>query len=445
MPRRQASSGSAMPAASGAGSDGLDTSSAAAGAAGGGKDSRGPSADVSFVSYNVLSSHLSEPSHPPFRLRDPADLDPDTRFDRLLTKLEPHVKRGAVIALQELSRDWAGRLHVFFRGQGYTMVNSQYGNPFNGYMGVGLAYPDDGFELMEVREKRISDTKRWPRAPPPGVLEQAWNMATAVPLGVWNGAWGGVKRATPGFVWSGLRAAVGACKRAVGPDVWDSVRIGGDPSEDIWVASKRRFNAAVLMRLRDRGTGARFAVGTYHMPCAFRTMPLMVVHASLVAQYVQTVAGDDPHVLLGDFNFKPHSDSSCYKLLTTGKLETGHPDYPHPRPYDSWRPDLALPYVSAYAAASDDGSTEPEFTNYVTMPDGEEFCETLDYVFHSSDVETVEVLPLPPKAEAPPMPWADEPSDHLLIGATLRIPGVKPETEAEGGQGADSADDADGR
>ena len=41
----------------------------------------------------------------------------------------------------EVDLEWAGRMHVFFSERDYTVVFAQYGKPFNGYMGVMLAWP----------------------------------------------------------------------------------------------------------------------------------------------------------------------------------------------------------------------------------------------------------------------------------------------------------------
>lgn len=157
---------------------------------------------VRVATYNVLSSHLADPSH--FPRCAPADLDAAVRLPRVLAKLraetaqkasrsdaihtrEESVRRAramrwaarrtvhsralthapplapthecdaaarrampvgalggcvqSVIALQEVSMDWAGELHTFFAAEGYQFVTALYGRYFNGYMGVGLAWP----------------------------------------------------------------------------------------------------------------------------------------------------------------------------------------------------------------------------------------------------------------------------------------------------------------
>ena len=136
-----------------------------------------------------------------------------------------------------------------------------------------------------------------------------------------------------------------------------------------------------------------------------------------------------PAVLAGDFNFKPHAGEACYQLVTTGRLEPTHPHYPQPPAWEPWRPELSTPFTSAYAAASEDGKTEPAFTNFVSMPD-DEFCDTLDYVFVSPGVSVTGVDALPSKGDCGPMPNKQQPSDHLCIAADLDVPLAEATAEA---------------
>ena len=119
--------------------------------------------------YNVLSSHLSEATH--FRSCLPANLDPETRFSRCLTKLDKECSRGSVICLQEVSRTWEGRLHTFFDERKYSLVTGMYGRRFNGYMGVGIAYPREMYAMKACEVDVLADREKWPldpRPPPPG-------------------------------------------------------------------------------------------------------------------------------------------------------------------------------------------------------------------------------------------------------------------------------------
>ena len=55
-------------------------------------------------SYNVLSSHLADPSY--FTNCTPDYLDAGYRYDLLLKKMDTEVDRKAIICLQEVSADW---------------------------------------------------------------------------------------------------------------------------------------------------------------------------------------------------------------------------------------------------------------------------------------------------------------------------------------------------
>ena len=67
---------------------------------------------------------------------------------------------------------------------------------------------------------------------------------------------------------------------------------------------------------------------------------------------------------------------------------------------------------------------EPEFTNYAWTPwGGTQFCETLDYIWLSPEWHVDDVVDLPSRSEltVESFPSQDEPSDHMLIGATLSL------------------------
>ncbi|CAE7234408.1 CCR4 [Symbiodinium natans] len=124
-------------------------------------------------------------------------------------------------------------------------------------------------------------------------------------------------------------------------------------------------------------------------------------------------------VLCGDFNTLSCSGSSSskyddvagYELLTTGLLATGHPEHPAQHGWALF--DLKAPFCmqSAYVVKL---GREPSFTSRTST-----FTATMDYIFVGDAIEVVDVLPLP--EECPPCPNKDHPSDHLPIGANLRM------------------------
>jgi len=61
---------------------------------------------IRFTSYNVLSSHLSEASS--HTGSNPAQLEPAYRFELIKTRMEREIQSDSIIALQEVSHQWAG-------------------------------------------------------------------------------------------------------------------------------------------------------------------------------------------------------------------------------------------------------------------------------------------------------------------------------------------------
>ena len=52
-----------------------------------------------------------------------------------------------------------------------------------------------------------------------------------------------------------------------------------------------KWNAALLVHLRDIDSDRQFAVATYHMPAAWRDTTLMMIHAALSVKLAQQAAG----------------------------------------------------------------------------------------------------------------------------------------------------------
>jgi mRNA deadenylase 3'-5' endonuclease subunit Ccr4 len=104
--------------------------------------------NVRVASYNVLSSHLAQPDH--FSTLNPDHLKASHRLPVVLRKLDDEIQRQSIICLQEISYDWAGSLHTHFANQGYHLVTGLYGNKPNGYMGVGIAFPTSGWNVLDV-------------------------------------------------------------------------------------------------------------------------------------------------------------------------------------------------------------------------------------------------------------------------------------------------------
>eukprot|EP00577_Skeletonema_sp_RCC1716_P007995 CAMPEP_0113401728 /NCGR_PEP_ID=MMETSP0013_2-20120614/16859_1 /TAXON_ID=2843 ORGANISM="Skeletonema costatum, Strain 1716" /NCGR_SAMPLE_ID=MMETSP0013_2 /ASSEMBLY_ACC=CAM_ASM_000158 /LENGTH=733 /DNA_ID=CAMNT_0000286979 /DNA_START=115 /DNA_END=2319 /DNA_ORIENTATION=- /assembly_acc=CAM_ASM_000158 len=418
--------------------------------------------NVRIVSYNVLSSKLARPSH--FTHSDPDHLTMEYRLPLILQKLEEEMNRSTsssdvagmedevskedeqspsppptIFALQEICYSFTSELHTFFAQRGYQFVTGLYGKSFNGYMGIGIAYPTEHFETVKVDICRLSDERigGWPR-------EEIDESAA--------------QKKGPGFIELFSNAINQFIRNQIRNRVIKQLPLGGqsikfikklgsnlqeDKPIDPWEMSENRFNVLVSVALRHRhnngassGDGT-FLISNYHMPCAFYAPPVMNIHAEMVVRRVQTLAADVyeslhedkeedidtiPYILAGDFNVMP--DSPHYKLITTGRLDESDPTYPPSKFGVDWTVE-AEAMGSAYAVVGE----EPEFTNYAhTQGQEEPFIGTLDYIFLSREGKTTriwkvnEVTKLPSKAESGgPFPNAVEPSDHYLISADLEL------------------------
>lgn len=285
------------------------------------------------------------------------------------------VAAGAVICLQEVSTDWAAKLHVHFAERGYHMMHMGYGNRFDGYMGVALAFSCSKFRLQNARIERVADLRNWPRPAPLGFRART--------------------RAWAAGLWRALRKE----RRPL------------DPVTD----AKRRANQLIMARLECRESGAAFCVGTYHMPCQFRVPVVMVTHMALALRELQLWAGAAPLIFCGDFNVKP--GDSAYRLVTEGELEQSDEHYPEPTANGGWEPRIQYAMRSAYADAL---GAEPELTNWAFTRGSEgDFKDTLDYIFVSDGVDVAGVKPI--RVTDGPLPTEAEPSDHVLIAADLSV------------------------
>lgn len=332
-----------------------------------------------IASYNVLSSSLCAP--PDFPACTPENLHPSNRLPRVQAKLETEIRQSAIICLQEVSRTWCGPLQIFFLSHDYEFAHSLYGSAFNDYMGVAVAWPRR-MQLQQLEAVRVADVKlKPPRAPPPPPPPSLWRRAMD-------------------YVWA---------------LVFPGSQVG--KIDNVWDLALNRFNTMVAARLRCPDTKAEVVVGTYHMPCMFDKPQVMTIHAALCAQTLQRISGTTPHILAGDFNFKPGDPQ--YRLITTGTLADPH--RPPAMPGDSWSVDLEHAMHSAYKERL---GAEPRFTNYNKFRGGAPFIDTLDYIFCAPGVVVEDVLPLPadPEQVAGPFPTETEPSDHLMVAATVSVP-----------------------
>lgn len=336
----------------------------------------------------VISS-LSDPeSHTSCK---PQNLNEQNRYQLLVARLEKLVQEQAIICLQEVSILWASRLHTFFVNRQYLFVFGGYGSKFNGYMGVAIAIPLTKYNILDVDIAQIGGTK--PSFRP---FVRTWLQALIEDLIV--------------------APLLGIAK---GLGILPLLRLV--PMDNPWPVVINKGNQLVSCRLKPNVNTSEesFLVGTYHMPCVYWDPKFMTIHSSLVTQYFQRLAGNHPYILTGDFNITP--TSGAYQLLTTGSLPSNSPEFPYIPRGDPWLPTVT-PMRSAYRLASPQG-TEPPFTNYGQFKTNPPFINSLDYIFLSKQwaVDGVGALAHSIAEFSGPLPADEEPSDHLMISAALRL------------------------
>ena len=348
----------------------------------------GGGASVRVTTYNVLSSHLAEPTY--FTACDPRNLDASVRLERVKEKLTKEVEKRSIIGLQEVSMTWSGPLHAFFAKHGYHVVSHLYGKPFNNYMGVLLAVPLDMYELSRVDVQRLSDCADWPRKPKN--LEEEKGVVRRYVLDPIVRMWRAARNAKPQY-----------------------------PPQDDWELARGRFNSIVYANVKHKKTGVSLGVSTYHMPCMFRNPKVMTLHSALAATYTMRESekdGTKNSILMGDFNVKPIDGS--YELLTTNNLDENDVFYPIPYEGTEYIVEPPARMVSCYKEVNGE---EPDFTNYAKIKDDEPFIDTLDYIFVTENIRVDAVAPLKHRAEVTdgPYPSANEQSDHVLLAADVTV------------------------
>jgi len=375
----------------------------------------------------------------------------ENRFPLILQTLEKDVLSGSIICLQEVSITWVGKIHAFFAQHNYHYINTLYGSKFSGYMGVGLAFPRSNFRLVVCEITRIADNKPWPRPQwkPPQESTPAPPTSTLI-SDVRSYISGYLRNVLDPLFVTGRRlsALLTTAEKKRGKEEKESSAPQAREDEDegpplgkrVAETAMKRYNQAILVRLSPRGdsdddddaAAPDLCVATYHIPCTVNLKPVMTVHAALLLQKAQKFANGDPLVVCGDFNSLP--GSGAYQLVTTGKIEEGHPDACPPLPYgDAWDcKDNLKPMASAYATAYGE---EPKLTNKSVRkfewPGSElnAFSGTLDYLFYTPDtLEVSDALPVPDahqqldfSDEVKSFPTATLPSDHVKIAATFQM------------------------
>jgi hypothetical protein len=342
-----------------------------------------------------------------------------------------------IFCFQEVSLLLNNKLTCLFSQNKYFYIFTPYeGQIYRpGYMGIAIAFPSMSYCLETLNIFNLASTKFWPKySPVTNETDQTNDGSDDHRHGDLDALSGGGDGDDEE---SDFRADKD--KSDLGDDVDDldlslidnaENEVENERRKAYWRIAQRKKNQMIFIRLCPRQQQTSyFCIATYHMPSAFKYPEVMLIHTKLLKNKVTSLAGEDPFILAGDFNFEPTSPS--YSLLTTCAIS---PDHLHllPVPIDGIEDRFEIIEAQGGEGDNQEGGImlhsayvdvlgkEPLYTNYAhpSKRNSSGYCGTLDYLFYDrSRCHVQSVLCIPPLDH--PIPSGDEPSDHVMIGATF--------------------------
>jgi 2',5'-phosphodiesterase len=330
--------------------------------------------NFSVVTYNVLSedSRLCGQSlHPGCK---PEHLNATHRMKLLQIKLSREIVQfNAIACLQEVNAVWASMLSTFFNNSGYDT----YTHP-GGPVGVMMAWPRKLYRVEQQNTTspacnigRLSrDQKRSYVTKYGGpVITRRQRVCQLISMVLYE-------------IIAILYLALRPCLVRP-PQVLRKLDI---KRSDVWMLASfpKHLRLQMIEFSMCINPSIRFCVANYHAPCAFFNQEVMKMHVRFVCDAVSYFADEIPLVLCGDFNIQPQDEA--FDVLV------GHNAY-------GW--------TSVFEPL-------PVVTNYT-----ENFKGTLDHMVKSTNMSVVHTVP--PTQPIRICPNDEEPSDHLLLRATLSV------------------------
>jgi len=293
--------------------------------------------NFNIITFNVGTPFSLVPSEYPDC--DPTILDRIRRKNAILSLFTNWIRTSPIIVLQEVPYNWKQDFDRYFTKRDYTFYCMNYGQKTNGILGVGIAVPSSyGINPEEVEFIRVADYIN---------------------------------------------------------DIDSSDDYSSDNEVDTNIENaKKRANLVVRMKIH-LNNGKSFYLYNYHMPCAFKTPLVQILHIHALKR-ILALFPNIPYILAGDMNILPMSKE--YKFLT----DTESPS--------------SITLKSSYFIANKE---EPEMTCFNYTKFGGEFCGCLDYIFVSEEFKVLKShLLLTTETE---LPNADCPSDHLPLRSVLSL------------------------
>lgn len=312
------------------------------------------------MNVSVYSYNILYPEYANFfsSYCDPTYLKLNYRWEKLKVRILEQIGSQSILCLQELSTAWISLLNLVFQDNDYYFVYDTQ------KLGVGIAFPNNKYKLVQSDMIHVGQRiKKNCREVPRNCIYQL----------------------------------VSSC--------WKK-------NDYITEAIDRR-NLLLYVSLQDRQSEKLFNVFTYHMPCVYWNPTFMMLQGLMIHTIANQVSVDTPYMIVGDFNIKP--TEPVYESFLSGKYTPEDSEH-----YTVNLRGILPPLRSVYKEVN---GHEPCFTNYVKKrtKQVEFFSECLDYIFVSSGWEICSTLEVPYGLPPNPLPNSEEPSDHIPIGAVVKI------------------------
>jgi mRNA deadenylase 3'-5' endonuclease subunit Ccr4 len=335
--------------------------------------------NIKVVSYNILSSKLCNHKTYPEEYYSSDVLDDNNRWELLKEKLDKWINEKYIICMQEIDDSTYAKIQQFLGVNNYSLLYQQYGNSFNGYMGVGIAYPNYLNDYIDnVYIKKIGDIAKEKKPK----FENNWY------------------------------------------DNWLFNKLGLSNSEKNNILKKivSRWNTIISIEFKG------IIITTLHMPCMFNDDVTMALLSEIVFNYLEELKNltNKPYLVAGDFNILPNSFP--YNVLTGKYKGIINIDnfFSEPFHYFPLFSSLKDVFTSNNSGQTDIYDKEKFYgkhdytTNvisYFGAKNGEKyniFKGVLDYIFISSDQKLIDLIS-EKNEDGIILPNNNEPSDHLPI------------------------------